>query len=58
MYPVNVIAGYMCRVRELERRYYYMRGKKVSASAGDEDGTLLVLSFADGTVRKTGASED
>ena len=27
-------------------------------SAGDEDGTLLVLSFADGTVRKTGASED
>jgi len=38
MYPVNVTAGYMCRVRELERRYYYMRGKKVSASAGDEDG--------------------
>lgn len=38
MYPVNVTAGYMCRVRELERRYYYMRGKKVSAFESDEDG--------------------
>ena len=38
MYPVSDCAGYMCRVRELERRYYYMRGKKVSAFKSDDDG--------------------
>ena len=38
MYPLDQYAGWMCRVRELERRYYYMRGKKVSALKSDESG--------------------